>query len=78
MKPYRGTILATAVLLAALPLSGCGNADDWKTTSEVTLSTSTPSVQVKDKAIFTVQATPPAKKGTSATPTWNTGPRAPG
>ena len=59
MKPYRGTILATAVLLAALPLSGCGSADDWKTTSEVTLSTSTPSVQVKDKAIFTVQAAPP-------------------
>jgi len=26
MKQYRGTLLAAAVLLAALPLSGCGNA----------------------------------------------------
>ncbi len=26
MKPYRGTLLASAILLSALPLSGCGNA----------------------------------------------------
>jgi len=56
MKPYRGTLLATAMIVAALPLSGCGDADTWKTTNAVTLSTSTPTVQVKDSAIFTVQS----------------------
>jgi len=29
MKPYRGTLLASAVLLSLLPLSGCGDAEDW-------------------------------------------------
>jgi len=59
MKPYRGTLLATAMLLAALPLSGCGEADNWKTSGDVSLDTSTPTVQVNDKAIFTVQTVPP-------------------
>ena len=61
MKPYRGTLLATAMLIAALPLSGCGDEDTWKKTNAVTLETSTPSVQVEDKAIFTVKSAPPAE-----------------
>ena len=59
MKPYRGTLLAAAVLFAALPLSGCGDSDNWKTSGDVTLKTSTATVQVSDKAIFTVQSVPP-------------------
>jgi hypothetical protein len=61
MKPYRGGLLASAVLLAALPLSSCGDADTWKTTNGVSLSTSTPTVQVNEKAIFTASAAPMAE-----------------
>ncbi len=61
MKPYRGRLLASVVLLAALPLSGCGDADTWKTTNAVTLDTSTPTVQVKGDAIFTASAAPMAE-----------------
>ncbi len=59
MKPYRGTLLATAVLLAALPLSSCGDADDWKTTSAITISATPTSVVVKRDVTVTVRSTPP-------------------
>ena len=55
------------MLLAALPLSGCGDADNWKKSGDVTLSTSTQTVQVNDKAIFTVESTPPGEDWTCDT-----------
>jgi len=60
MKPYRGTLLAAAVLLATLQVSGCGKAGDWEKTTEVKLSTSTASVEVKHEVILTATAPPPA------------------
>lgn len=59
MKPYRGTRLASAILLSVLPLIGCGDADDWEKTSEVKLSSNTTTVQVRSDVIFTVVSTPP-------------------
>ena len=61
MKPYRGRLLASAVLIATLPFSGCGEADDWKKTTEIVLSTSTPTVEVNGDAIFTVRSPPPTE-----------------
>lgn len=61
MKPYRGMLVATAVLLAALPLFSCGDADHYKKTEAIALTTSTDSVVVKTEAIFTVvQSSDPA------------------
>jgi len=60
MKPYRRILLASAVLLAALPLSSCGEAGDWKKTTEIKLTSNKTSVEVKEEVIFTVQSPPPA------------------
>lgn len=59
MKPYRGTLLATAVLFAALPLFGCGDADTWEQTTEITLSA--PAPEGLNEVIFTVVSPPPAE-----------------
>lgn len=59
MKPYRGTLLAAAVLIAALPLSGCGDAENYAKTDSISLSTSTATVIVKREVIFTVKTTAP-------------------
>jgi len=60
MKPYHGTLLACAVFLAALPLSGCGNPNDYSKTTDITLSASTTTIIVKREAVFTVQSPNPA------------------
>ena len=62
MKPYRGTLLATAMLLAALPLCSCGDADEYAKTDTITLTTSTSTVVVKREVILTVQTTTPANQ----------------
>lgn len=59
MKPYRGTLLAAAVLLATLPLSGCGEAEDFAKTNEITLSTSTSTVVERGRVLMTVKAPRP-------------------
>jgi len=61
MKQYRATLLAFAVLVATLPLSGCGDPEDYKDAATITLKTSTQSVAVKELAIFTVTSAPPAE-----------------
>jgi hypothetical protein len=43
MKPYRGTLLATVVLLAALPLFGCGEAKNGGSGSYIRVQSITPS-----------------------------------
>ena len=63
MKPYRRILLASAMLLAALPLSSCGEAGDWKKTTEIKLTSNLSSVEVKEEVIFTVTSPPPAPVG---------------
>lgn len=60
MKPYRGTLLATAVLLAALPLSSCGKADKYAETTGITLTATASSIDIKKQVNFTVQSPAPA------------------
>jgi hypothetical protein len=57
MKPYRGTLLASAALLALLPLFGCGDSDKWEKTTEITLSA--PEAEGLNEVIFTVVSPPP-------------------
>lgn len=59
MKPYRGTLLATAMLLATLQPFGCGRADDWEKTTEIRLSAPTP--KGINEVVFTVISPPPAE-----------------
>lgn len=59
MNPYRGKLLATAVLFAALPLFGCGDADKWEQTTEITLSA--PEPEGLNEVVFTVVSPPPAE-----------------
>lgn len=62
MKPYRGTLLAAAMAFATLQLFGCGEADDWKETTSISLSATPTSVELKQLINFTVQS-PPPKEG---------------
>ena len=59
MKPYRGTFLACVVLLAALPLSSCGDTGKWEKTTSITLSA--PAVLGINEVTFTVVSPPPVE-----------------
>jgi len=58
MNPYRGALFTAVVFLAALSLSGCGDADKWKTTDVVSLRANTTSVRPNGKVILTVEVGP--------------------
>ncbi|MHB8835740.1 MAG: hypothetical protein ACYC9Y_08525 [Candidatus Methylomirabilia bacterium] len=57
MKAYRGMVLGCVGLLMAVSLSSCGDADDWKQTSEIKLEAKQ-GTGLND-IVFTVRSTPP-------------------
>jgi hypothetical protein len=58
MKPYRGIHLAAAVLLAALSLAGCGDADKYAESGTITLTSDVSTVEVKSYVVLTVVSVP--------------------
>lgn len=69
MKTYRGSLLAAAVLLATLPLTSCGDADDYAQTAGIALTSSVASVIVKHEVVFTVTTSFPDPTTTTTTTT---------
>ncbi len=68
MKTYQRSLLAAAVLFAALPLQSCGDADDYAQTSTITLTAQSTTMIVKREMIFTVTTTFPDPTTTTTTP----------
>jgi len=66
MKPYRGMHLAAAVLLAALPLASCGNADKYAESGTITLTSDVTTVEAKKEVVFTVVGIPTKTTTTTA------------